>query len=68
MDTPGSGVHCSTALHHANQCIAAALDGNDPAREADSSGKGSDSARGHSMRRWATVTSRELCGMLFAFQ
>jgi hypothetical protein len=62
----GSGVQCSTALHRANQCIAATLDGHDPAREAASSGKGSDPAWGHSMRRWATVTSRERCGMPFA--
>jgi hypothetical protein len=52
-------LHFSTALHKANQNIAAPLNGNDPGREAESSGEGSDSARGGSvMKIWATLTSR----------
>jgi hypothetical protein len=61
------GVHVSTALHHANQCITATLDESHIIVNAKSSDDAINSTLGsHAMRRWSMVTSDERCGMLFA--
>jgi len=60
-------VHCSTDLHHANQCIAAALGEDSPVYVSAYRCKHSDSARsGIVFRRWATATSGQHDGTLFA--
>jgi hypothetical protein len=52
-------VHFATALHNANQCIAAAPDGDHPARKAAYGCKRSDSAvAGLSRQACVTITSR----------
>jgi hypothetical protein len=61
------GVHVSTALHHANQCINATLDESPIIANAKSSDAAIHSTLGsHAMRGWETVTSNERSGMLFA--